>query len=1010
MDTFEKYAFDIHLAASMVEDRPGKKEMFTGFIDEIPEIPDDYDFSLLCDNKRIHFTKATNITIENDALQYGQAVCIVASSHEASGRIYAYFIDVDKNEYIADHLVTICNEELGFYETDVPLEAIAKFPSEFYSLSTEVQNSIKDQYNTDSPNPIVETASSEMSMHDMKIKFKICQNSYLPDTQKIINRLFSEISSFDNDLNKKNKMKIQYIMRTNTTYHPENTDADTLIANLNRDMHGMHYAKSKVIDAIKASTHCGKHGLRLLLCGPAGVGKTAFAESVAKSRNKPYNKVSCAGITTTIESQGVCDGFASSSPGTYRRAFFEIGTTDSTLILDELDKCVRENREHGDPTVALTDMLGNGYLHDLFCEDKLITTHTWFIATCNDTNKIPPHILNRFDAVVHIEPYTDEERLAIAKCHILPQLAEDYRISNEQLISVINDEAIRYIISDFCLDYGGRDLKSNLKSIIVKTIDKLKSDIITIPVSKEEIDEILDKESVLNDSIAVYKANRHKFSAEDRKTIDRLVNDCLTKDNGNTKSKSREMLDIIAGICRTRDITTEFNYDKFIAELNRTHGNMTEAKSALARSVNYLFRTGKAKNLLLVGPPGTGKTTLVLSAAKATGLPFDKISCNGITRAEFIKGSPSQFADSEAGCIAKKLCNTGDCAIIMLDEIDKFSANTADGYKVISSFLDMLDEKQFQDNYLNIKLNLEKVLFVATANNLGNVPAELIDRFEIVRLNGYSKPEKEAIFKSHIMPSVIDECICHNICFTDEAVTYMIDNYTSVSGFRETRKQTEKIIGDIIIFHPDGRFTVDIPEIVKHLGKPPIERGNRPTANTPGNINGLSVNSACGTGNVFSVQAVHSYSDKLTGLAQDCLKESVEIARTIAENICPSCSEKHYHIHFAEGAVPKDGPSAGLATTLAVLSCETGKAIDSKTAYTGEIDIFGNIWAVGGVAEKVSAAIIIGCTRIFIPAQNYEHEIEKFSELKTDNVKIIPVSHISEVLEELHFNLTKLTK
>lgn len=1009
MNQFEKNAFDIHLAASLVEDKPSKKELFKGFIDEIPEKADDYDFSLLCDNERIKFTLTDNTTIENDAYKYGEAVCIVAARHETSGRIYAYYIDIDKNEYVADRLVTICNEDLGIYEkTELPFNINEKFPSEFYSLSIEAKNSIRDQYTENVHHPIVESANIELSMSEMKTKFRICRNTYHPDTQKVISRLFDETGSFDSDVNKTNKMKLQYIMNTNTTYHPEKVGAETISAELDRNISGMTYAKGKVIDAIKSAAYCGKHGLKLLLCGPAGVGKTYFAECVARSRNKPYHTVSCASITTAVESQGISI-FSNRCAGIYRTAFREMGTSDATLILDELDKCARENREHGDPTIAVTEMLGNGYLHDLFCEDKLITEHTWFIATCNEPNDIPPHIINRFDAVVHIEPYTDEERLKIAKCHILPQLAEDYHVAAERLADFIDDKAIRYIISDFCLDYGGRDLKSNLKAIIVKTIDKLKSDEDVCSLSFAEIDNILDKESVLNDPIAVYKTNRHKFSPEDCKTIDRLVNDCLTKDDGNAKYISKEKLKIIADICRTRNLATEFNYAEFISELNRSHGDMKDVKAALARSVNYLFRTGKAKNLLLVGPPGTGKTTLVLSASKTTGLPFEKISCNGISSTEYIKGTPSQFSNSEAGCIAKKLQNTGDCAIIMLDEIDKMMANTAEGYKVISSFLDMLDLKQFQDNHLNIKLNLEKILFVATANNLSNVPPELIDRFEIVELNGYSKAKKEAIFKSHILPAVLDECACKDICFTDEAVTYMIDNYTSVSGFREIRKQTEKIIGDVIIFRPEG-YIIDVTDVVKHLGKPPIERGNRPTVNIPGNVNGLSVNSVSKAGNVFSVQAIRSYSDKLTGLAQDCLKESVDIARTVVENICPDCCGKHYHIHFAEGAVPKDGPSAGLATALAILSYETGEIIASHTAYTGEIDIFGNIWAVGGVPEKVEAAITAGCTHIFIPAQNYEHDSESLSELKAENVKIIPVSHVFDVLEELNFNCTKNTK
>lgn len=421
--------------------------------------------------------------------------------------------------------------------------------------------------------------------------------------------------------------------------------------------------------------------------------------------------------------------------------------------------------------------------------------------------------------------------------------------------------------------------------------------------------------------------------------------------------------------------------------------------------------------LTLVGPPGTGKTSIARSIADALGKEFVKISLGGVADEAELRGHRRTYVGAMPGKIVRALKKVGvSNPLILLDEIDKLSPASHRGDPA-AAMLEILDPEQnrfFQDNYLEIEYDLSKVMFVATANSWDTIPEPLLDRVEIIELSSYTYLEKIDIAKNYLIPQVLAENSLDSKYFqiNSKTIDYIVKRYTYEPGVRELKRVFDKIARKIIVLLLNGEITeskyeIKQDNIEKLLGITKFDPDELEKKPQVGIVNGLSYSAYGGSALQIEVITSPGQGDiKLTGQLKDVMQESARIALSYVQanskkfGIDFDFSANQFHIHVPEGAVPKDGPSAGVTFTTAIISALLKKAVPYDIAMTGEITLHGKVLQIGGLKEKSLGAFKNGIKTVFIPKSNEKHLPDIPKEVHK-TIKFIPVTSYEQIYKNI---------
>ena len=478
----------------------------------------------------------------------------------------------------------------------------------------------------------------------------------------------------------------------------------------------------------------------------------------------------------------------------------------------------------------------------------------------------------------------------------------------------------------------------------------------------------------------------------------------------------RTYLDWLISIPWTEKSVDETDLTKVKEVLDEDHYGLEKIKTRILEylAVKELSHSLKSPIICLVGPPGVGKTSLAKSIARALNRNFVKMSLGGVRDEAEIRGHRRTYLGSYPGRIIQGMKKAGTTnPVFLIDEIDKMGAD----YKgdPSSAMLEVLDPEQnsmFQDHYLEETYDLSDVMFIATANYLENIPGPLLDRLEIINLSSYTEIEKLNICKDHLIPKVLkkDGLKPSQFSISDEMITHVIRHYTRESGVRELERMMETLArkATLEIYTKSKRSIKVTKKLVQEwLGHEKFEYGTKEKKNQVGVVTGLAY-TAFG-GDILQIE-VNYFEGKgkliITGQLGDVMKESAEIALDYVKSnakkfgIDVKFFETHdIHIHVPEGAVPKDGPSAGVTLTTAFVSALTNKAVDANCAMTGEVTLRGNVLPIGGLREKSIAANRSGIKKVFIPKGNVK-DIDELPDIVKENITFMPVDKVDTILKE----------
>ncbi len=428
------------------------------------------------------------------------------------------------------------------------------------------------------------------------------------------------------------------------------------------------------------------------------------------------------------------------------------------------------------------------------------------------------------------------------------------------------------------------------------------------------------------------------------------------------------------------------------------------------RGLQVVGGRGSGAVMLLAGPPGVGKTSLGESIARALGRKFVRVALGGVRDEAEIRGHRRTYVGALPGRIVRAIGEAGSMnPVVLLDEIDKVgSDNRGDPSAALLEVLDPAQNHTFRDHYLDLDLDLSDVVFLATANVVEQIPSALIDRMELVTIDGYTEDDKVAIARDYLLPRQRDRAAltADEVTVTDEALHKIAADYTREPGVRQferflakaLRKATTKLAAD------DTALVIDEPDLVGYLGRPRFTPESEERTAVPGVATGLAVTGM--GGDVLFIEASSTEGDAgltLTGQLGDVMKESAQIALSYVRShaaqlgVDPAALDRKIHVHVPAGAIPKDGPSAGVTMVTALVSMATGRRVRAEVGMTGEVTLNGRVLPIGGVKQKLLAAQRSGLTTVFVPARN-ETDLDDVPAEVLEAVDVRPMTDVADII------------
>ncbi|MDY2575440.1 MAG: endopeptidase La [Bacilli bacterium] len=638
--------------------------------------------------------------------------------------------------------------------------------------------------------------------------------------------------------------------------------------------------------------------------------------------------------------------------------------------------------------------------------DQIINMISKFSAST-----LPPTLINRLQKGISAEDLTNQ------LSQFFPFTFQDKEKLLEE-VDVIN--RLEFILDTLEEIKNANEIEKSINRRVRDKTDKQQREFILrekLRATQDELNEVIGESEEDEEQEILKKLEEQEYPEEVKKKIKKEFQRYKVLPAASLEaSMAKTYIDWLVDLPWSKKTEDNNSLENVVKVLDEDHYGLEKVKERIVEylAVKQMTNSLKAPIICLYGPPGVGKTSLAKSVARALGRKFVKASLGGLYDEAELRGHRRTYVGAMPGKIIKGIKNAGVCnPVFLLDEIDKMaSSNKGDPS---SALLEILDPEQnifFQDNYIEENYDLSNVLFICTANYLQNIPAPLRDRLELIELNSYTDIEKMNIAKTHLInkQEKANGLKEGQISFSDESIQFIIDYYTREAGVRELERQISSICRKAVvefIRNPSlEHISIDVDKVKEYLGTYKYEYSKKEKQSQVGVVTGLAYTEF--GGDILPIE-VNYFEGKgelvITGNLGNVMKESATIAIDYVKanakkyGIDPKFFENHgIHIHVPEGAVPKDGPSAGIALTTCVISSLTNTKVKANVAMTGEVNLRGQALPIGGLKEKSLAALRSGLKTIIIPKDNQKDLADLPHEVKS-KLEIILMENVDDALE-----------